>query len=327
MVVLEGELPMSAMMTAERLPVPAMNFVDIEKVSKAISPQLFQLKSAGEVLTLMLLGQADGIHPITALRRYHIIEGKPVMKADAMMACFKEAGGKVKWLKRDDAEVSAVFINGDEEVTVNWDAARATKAGLIGKSTWTKYPRQMLTARVISEGIRIVMPQIVSGIYTPEEVTEFDRGPNQQTWGDEPQPTTKQVEAIDTTATVVETPKVPEATKMSQEDIATKSKDLWDWTMAMLNPEHFKRTPETTNFALYKDQIVKDGAGLPDAELRKLRANAYCQYLLCMVCTSPEGELDSWKDKIAGSKLDEAQISFLNTAWMQTKAALKGVTA
>lgn len=320
---------MSALMTQERLPVPAMNFVDIEKTSKAIVPSLFQLKNQGEVLTLMLLGQADGIHPITALRRYHIIEGKPSMKADAMLGCYKEAGGKVRWIKRTDDEVTAEFSHDGESVTVTWNTARAQAAGLLGKKNWQSYKTQMLTARVISEGVRLIMPQIVAGIYTPEEVIDFDRGPNQQTWGVDAQPVTKQVEAIDTTATVVEPApeKAPEAPKLSPEEIATKSKDLWDWAMCMLNPEHFKRTSETTNFATYKDQLVKDGAGLPETELRKLRAHAYCQFLLCMTCTSPEGELEEWKSKIANSKLDEAQIQFLNKAWMQTKQALKGVAA
>ena len=42
---------------------------------------------------------------------------------------------------------------------------------------WHKYPRQMLRARVISEGIRAVYPGGCSGFYTPEEVADFDQKP------------------------------------------------------------------------------------------------------------------------------------------------------
>ena len=32
----------------------------------------------------------------------------------------------------------------------------------------------MLSARVVSEGVRAVFPSVVSGLYTPEEVNDFD---------------------------------------------------------------------------------------------------------------------------------------------------------
>jgi hypothetical protein len=41
------------------------------------------------------------------------------------------------------------------------------------KVNWQRFPRQMLTARCISEAVRLLAPQIVSGIYTPEEVQDF----------------------------------------------------------------------------------------------------------------------------------------------------------
>jgi hypothetical protein len=54
---------------------------------------------------------------------------------------------------------------------------RTKAAGLTGKQTWKQYPRQMLRARVISEGIRTVYPGVAVGIYTPEEVNDFDAAP------------------------------------------------------------------------------------------------------------------------------------------------------
>jgi hypothetical protein len=51
---------------------------------------------------------------------------------------------------------------------------RAKEAGLTGKDNYKKFPRQMLRARVISEGVRAVYPGVLQGMYTPEEVGEFD---------------------------------------------------------------------------------------------------------------------------------------------------------
>jgi len=51
---------------------------------------------------------------------------------------------------------------------------RAKQAGLGGKDNWSKYPRQMLRARVLSEGIRATFPGCNTGFYTPEEVQDFE---------------------------------------------------------------------------------------------------------------------------------------------------------
>jgi len=126
------------------------------------------------------VAQAEGLHPATAARDYHVIQGKPALKADAMLARYLNTGGKVEWHEHTDAKVSATFShpNGGS-LRIEWDMARAKMAGLDGKDNWKKWPRQMLRARVISEGIRATNPAVNAGIYTPEEVQDFepaDRG-------------------------------------------------------------------------------------------------------------------------------------------------------
>jgi hypothetical protein len=148
-----------------------------EMAAAAVSSRLFSdIKTPEAALTLMLLCQAEGLHPITALRRYHIINGKPALKADAMLGDFMERGGKVTWKTTTDAECEGVFMSPamGAPVAVKWTMADAKRAGLTSNPTWSKYPRQMLRARVISEGIRLAMPSVVAGVYTPEEVQDFE---------------------------------------------------------------------------------------------------------------------------------------------------------
>ena len=59
------------------------------------------------------------------------------------------------------------------KVTIDWDLDRAKRAGLIGKDNWKNYPRQMLRARVISEGVRTIYPGVCVGTYTVEEVQDM----------------------------------------------------------------------------------------------------------------------------------------------------------
>lgn len=152
---------------------------DIEKMALAISKSgLFGLKTPEQALALMLIAQAEGCHPAIAARDYHIIQGRPALKADAMLARFQAAGGKVKFVKLDDTEVSAEFSHpSGGSVTIGWTFEQAKRAGLTNKDVWKQYPRQMLRSRVISEGIRTVFPGVAVGVYTPEEVEEFDAKP------------------------------------------------------------------------------------------------------------------------------------------------------
>lgn len=139
---------------------------------------LFGVKTPEQAMALMLIAQAEGSHPAIAARDYHVIQGRPALKADAMLARFQQAGGKVQWDIYTDTEVKATFSHpAGGSITLAWTIEQAKRIGIAGKDNWKNYPRAMLRARVISEGIRTVYPGCVVGVYTPEEVQDFDNKP------------------------------------------------------------------------------------------------------------------------------------------------------
>ena len=158
-------------MSNELVPVSAL-----ERMAEAVSAsKLFGITNKEQALALMLVAQAEGLHPATAARDYHIIQGRPSLKADAMLARYLNSGGKVEWHEHTDATVSATFSHpAGGSLKIDWDMARAKQAGLGDKGTWKQYPRQMLRARVISEGVRATNPAVATGIYTPEEVQDME---------------------------------------------------------------------------------------------------------------------------------------------------------
>jgi hypothetical protein len=151
-------------------------FNDIQQMATvAAKTRMFGFKSPEEAMAIMLLCQAEGLHPGIAMRDYHVIQGRPTLKADAMLARFQQAGGKVEWHKLTDQEVSATFSHAQGgSATISWTFEAAKKIGLTGKDNWNKYPRAMLRARVVSEGVRTVYPGVVIGTYTPEEAQDMD---------------------------------------------------------------------------------------------------------------------------------------------------------
>lgn len=213
---------------AVRAPMP---YDQMEKLAIAAAGSgMFGITKKEQALCLFAICQSEGLDPIAALRRYHIIEGKPSMRADAMAADFIIHGGAILWHIRTDGIAAATFFSEKGKLTeasraravqrfdllwkydseedpvqiatlmseiskLSWEGEEtivrtysdAVDKGLTTswkkddqgvykqktKVNWEQSPRQMLTARVITEGVRLVSPGLIAGVYSPEEVQDI----------------------------------------------------------------------------------------------------------------------------------------------------------
>lgn len=145
---------------------------------------MFGLTSAEQGMVLALTCLSEGITPVAFKRRYHLIDGNLSMRSDAMLAEFRMAGGKHQIISRtpDLAAISLTMDGLTAEFRFSWTEAQAepyvrAKDGKTLKRNWST-PRgrtQMLWARVVSDAVRAVAPEIVAGVDCPEEVADFDR--------------------------------------------------------------------------------------------------------------------------------------------------------
>ena len=192
---------------------------DMQQMAKiGVESNFFGIKKPTEAMALMLIAQAEGKHPATVFSQYHVIQGRPALKADAMLARFQQAGGSVQWTERTDKACTATFSHPQGGgCEIRWTLDDAKRAGLLnGKSNWNQYPRQMLSARVVSEGVRAVFPGVLGGFYTPEEVGQFEPpAPVKyaRPEGSAPVLTDEPVEVIDVTPEVIDV--TPEPTKVA----------------------------------------------------------------------------------------------------------------
>lgn len=132
-------------------------------------------KTPQAAAALMLLCRSKGLDPMQAVERYHIVQGRPVMRADAMLAEFIQGGGRIEWHERTEKIARATFSHPQGgSVEVAWTLDMAKSANLTGKDVWRQYPRQMLHARCVSEGVRSVYPGATNGLYTPEEAENME---------------------------------------------------------------------------------------------------------------------------------------------------------
>jgi hypothetical protein len=112
---------------------------------------------------------------MASLRSFHIIEGKPTMSAQAMMArCLEHPSCAEFRVVRSEcsnelATVSVRRVGWTTPEIYTWSADDAKRAGLAGRGNWSKYPREMLINRCIAEAARFTWPEVMAGVYAPEE--------------------------------------------------------------------------------------------------------------------------------------------------------------
>ncbi len=171
-------LPAPAVVREPQAHPIAVSLGDIQRMAQAVAQSgMFGVKTPEQAMSLMLIAQAEGLHPAIAARDYDIIQNRPAKKSEAMLRSFLANGGKVRWHQLDDRMADATFSHPQGgEVRITWDIPRAQLAGLSGKDNYKKFPRQMLRARCISEGVRTVCPMATSGMYVPEEVIDMEPG-------------------------------------------------------------------------------------------------------------------------------------------------------
>lgn len=146
----------------------------IDLVGKVLLGGGLGLKTIEQARAIALRAMVTQTNPFDVAAEYHVLGNRLSMRADAMLSRFQQAGGAVRWLKYDDAEVKGLFTAPDKnqlEVGLTFESA-ASKGWVT--DTYKKYPRAMLRARVISEAVRTLWPSIITGIYTPEEMIAGD---------------------------------------------------------------------------------------------------------------------------------------------------------
>ena len=213
---------------------------EIQTMAMAIAKSgMFGIKTPEQAMALMFIAQAEGRHPGSVAQDYNVIQGRPALKADAMLARYQGAGGKVRWVSMTDECVSAVFSHpASGDVEISWTMERAANADLLKSGMFKKYPRQMLRARVISEGVRASFPGVIGGMYTPEEVQEYVETGKQEVIDNPKRKKFDPVKALGAAAEIlpdciaaVDTERTPEAIKKARHDARVA---LNGWVLELL---------------------------------------------------------------------------------------------
>lgn len=133
------------------------------------------LKSAAQAVVKIQAGAELGIPAFAALTGIHIIAGKPVLGAGLIASRIKGSGKyNYKVIQQDDAACSIDFYEGKEKIgNSTFSIQDAKKAGT---KNLDKFPKNMLFARAISNGVKWFCPDVFAGpVYTPEDFDQQEQ--------------------------------------------------------------------------------------------------------------------------------------------------------
>ena len=130
-------------------------------------------RAASQAIVKILAGRELGFGPIASMTGVYVIKGRVSISANLMAAALKRTRKyNYRITEHTDETCRIRFFEGNDQVGVSeFTLDQAREAGLLSNEVWGKYPRNMLFARAMSNGVRWFAPDVFGGaIFTPEEL-------------------------------------------------------------------------------------------------------------------------------------------------------------
>jgi len=141
-------------------------------------------KDVSQAVVKILAGQEMGFGPFASMTGVHIIQGKPAPGANLMAAAVKASARydyRVRQMDDSACEIEYFQGSGDGKVSIGKSRFTIEDARKAQTKNLDKFPRNMLFARAMSNGVKWYCPDVFNGapVYTPEELgAEVDEDGN-----------------------------------------------------------------------------------------------------------------------------------------------------
>lgn len=154
----------------------AAQFADMI-ANSSLCPDSYRGKS-NDVFIAMQMGAEIGLQPLQAVQNIAVINGKPTVYGDALMAIVRshpecesvkegyDESKKLCWCK--------VKRKGQDEQVRYFSMQDAEQAGLLNRGPWKQYTRRMLQMRARSWALRDVFADALCGFMPREEVEDYE---------------------------------------------------------------------------------------------------------------------------------------------------------
>lgn len=142
----------------------------------AVASRLYSVASPEAALMIILTGKDLCLTASQSLRAVYVVNGKPVVSSDAMVAAIRRSGLAATWrvveTTAERCTITTKRVGESEPESETFTLDDAKRAGLDRKDVWRMYPRDMLRHRCAAALARRVYPDVILGCYAPGELDE-----------------------------------------------------------------------------------------------------------------------------------------------------------
>jgi len=137
------------------------------------------IKSQAQAVVKILAGRELGLSAFESMKNIYLVNGKLAIQSNALASLIKTNNKydyKVDTLTNEECKITFLRLKGDktEEVgTSEFTFKDAAKAGLVNKENWKNYPKNMLFARALANGVRFYCPDAACGWHVQEEYEDL----------------------------------------------------------------------------------------------------------------------------------------------------------
>lgn len=130
------------------------------------------INSPEKAIAIILTGRELGIGTMAALNTINVIQGKPTVSPQLMLALIERSGQleDIQIVNVDNSVRCTMKRRGRSPHTEFFGEAEATAMQLKGKDNYKKQAFTMYKWRAVAACARVVFPDIISGLYTPDEM-------------------------------------------------------------------------------------------------------------------------------------------------------------
>lgn len=152
------------------------SLTEIMSIGKAFaeSGMFTDVKTAAQAIVKIQAGAEIGLPPFASMTGIHIISGKPTIGAGLIASSIKGSGKYDYRVKEQNEKVCSIEfyeVTGKTRDPLGTSTFTIEDARKAGTKNLDKFPKNMLFARAISNGVKWFCPDVFAGpVYVPEEM-------------------------------------------------------------------------------------------------------------------------------------------------------------
>ena len=137
------------------------------------------IKTQAQAAVKILAGRELGLSPFESMKNLYMVSGKLAIQSNALASLVKtnpKYDYKVMSITTEECKILFLENVGDKQKEIGiseFTFKDAAKAGLVNKENWKSYPKNMLFARALANGVRFYCPDAACGWHVAEEYEDL----------------------------------------------------------------------------------------------------------------------------------------------------------